>query len=223
MNFTAGSLNSKSPDYRARYDDRKGLGYGVLDPQYHVAHPGLEQHGGRFPYAEPDIYPPDDEDIGMDNDEMDAFITKINKGVSTYDSMGGRSRDRFYMFGANTSAPSLAGESARMIVNPTLASPIPSSVLYPNGFDAALGGGTSMPIPFAGPTDGFRTLSRPTGTKQGIASSPAYTPMGAEEFDEPIHQLQDIPEDDERALDKLRKIIALIYKEQDLAECWGIL
>ena len=223
MNFTAGSLNSKSPDYRARYDDRKGLGYGVLEPQYHIARPDVDQHGGRFPYSEPDPYPADDEDIGMDVEELDAFVTKLNLDTSTYDPLPGRSRDRFYYFGANTTAPALAGEAKKMIVNPTLASPIPSSVLYPHGFDAALGGGTTMPIPFAGPTDGFRTLSRPTGTKQGIASSPAHTPVGEEEFDEPIHQLQDIPEDDERALDKLRKVIALIHMEQDLAECWGIL
>lgn len=215
MNFTAGGLNSKSPNYRPKYDDRKGLGYGLLEPQFHIA----RSQGGQFPYLDPDESDHDDEDdFGFDKDEMDAFVSKINKSASTGDSLDVMHTDPFYYFGANTPARPLAGEGKSIPINAKLASPIPRKSLYPNGFDASLDGGTSMPIPNAGPTLGFYTLSRPTGSKQGYADPPPEPAAYNNELDEPVYHLDELPTPDERVLNRLRKVISLIHTEQDLAE-----
>ena len=216
MNFTAGGLNSKTPNYRPGYDDRKGLGYGLLEPQFHVA----RSQGGQFPYLDPDDFEIDEEeDMGFDPGEMDAFVAKLNKQpAGTGDSLGYLHADPFYYFGPNTPARPLAGEAKNIPVNAKLASPIPKGVLYPNGFDAALGGGTSMPIPHAGPTLGFYTLSRPTGSKQGYADPPPQPAAYHDELDEPVYHLEDLPEPGQRTINKLRKVISLIHAQQDLAE-----
>ena len=75
MNFAAGSLNSKSPNYRAKYDDRKGLGYGLLEPVFDV--PAIA--AGTYPYSEPDNFEPNQEDQ-MSDEELDAFVVidKVN-------------------------------------------------------------------------------------------------------------------------------------------------
>ena len=212
MNFSAGSLNSKTPNYRSRYDARKGLGYGILEPVYDVPKPPIDQVGdGRFPYREPDLHIdlPEDE---LDPVELDAFVAKINQGYHALDPYAGASTDPFAYVSGNRPL----GEV--MAINPKLASPFPRMYQKRTGYGT---GGVGAGLPYPGPTVGFRTHGIATGSNQGYASSPPLSVVAADELDHPIDYLDDIPDSDERTLQRLRDVIALIHGEEKASSNLG--
>jgi len=207
MNFSEGSLNSTTPNYRPRYDARKGLGYGILSPVYDVSRPPLDQVGtSNFPYLEPDPYQDSPEDE-LDTLELDAFVAKINQGYHAMDPYAAAKVDPFAYVSGNRPL----GES--IAVNPKLMTPIPG--LYRKRTQFGTGGfGSSLPYP--GPTVGFRTHGIATGSNQGYASSPPLSVIAADELDHPVDNLDDIPDPDERTLQKLRDVIALIHRQEKM-------
>ncbi|HIL97226.1 MAG TPA: hypothetical protein EYG51_15115 [Pseudomonadales bacterium] len=206
MNFSAGSLNSKTPNYRPRYDARKGLGYGILEPVYDVPKPPIDQVGdSRFPYREPDPYSdlPEDE---LDPLELDAFVAKINQGYHALDPYyAGASTDPF----ARVSGNQPLGEA--MAINPKSASPLLGMYKGMTGYGT---GGFGAGLPYPGPTVGFRTHGVATGSNQGYASAPPLSVVAADELGHPIDNLEDIPDSEERTLRRLRDVIALIHREE---------
>lgn len=207
MNFTAGSLNSKTPSYRPRYDDRRGLGYGVLDPQFDDPRPPLDQVGqSTSPYPEPDQYE-DLEDMSVaDAEELDAFVTKINQDYQPSDPYASRRTDNFTFVDGNRPL------AENMAINPKLASPFPRMYLKRTGTGF---GGSGEGLPFASSVNTFRTTIQPTGSRQGWSASPPDSVEAADMLDEPVDYLDEIPDPDERTLKKLRKVISLIHQEED--------
>ena len=91
-----------------------------------------------------------------------------------------------------------------------------SSSPFPNMYKKRTGGGTGgirTMLPYPGPTAGFRTSRLGTGSKQGYSAPPPISAIAAVELDEPVNSLEQIPDDDERTLLRLRKLIAAINKE----------
>ena len=201
MNFGAGSLNSKTPNYRPRYDDRKGLGYGVLEPQFQKN----RQSQSSFPYKDPDNHQDLDDDL--DNDELDAFVSKVNAKYYGSDMLA--KKDPFFNFAGNTSARSLASEA--MNVNPKSMSPLPRSYSGARGAGGATGG--TAPLAFGGPTVGFRSAVRPTGTKRGFSAAPAPVQGIQAIIDEPMFEIPEA-EDETRHVRDLRKLVRHVLKGQ---------
>ena len=76
-------------------DARQGLGYGLSTRSGRFE---PRQMGGQFPYLDPDPY----EDLGdsrEEDDDLDAFVTKINQNYHPSDSLAANSVDRFYFVG----------------------------------------------------------------------------------------------------------------------------
>ena len=203
MNFSAGSLNSKSPNYRAKYDDRRGLGYGLLQPVFDV--PALAV--GTYPYSEPDNFEPEPTE-DLTDEELDAFVAKVNGHYMTTDPFASAKTDPFSFVGGNKPVKS----EAPMNVATSSSSPFPA--MYKKRTGSGFGG-SGAGLPFPGPTDTFRSHGYPTGSRQGWSSSPPESIISADLLDDPIDMLQDIPDADERTLDKLRKLISLIHNEQE--------
>ncbi len=206
MNFAAGSLNSKSPNYRAKYDDRKGLGYGLLEPVFDV--PAIA--AGTYPYSEPDNFEPNQEDQ-MSDEELDAVVAKVNGHYVSTDPYASAKTDPFSMVGGNRPVKPASNESS---LNVAARSMVPFPDLYAKRTGTGFGGsGESLPHP--GPSYGFRTGRLGTGSKQGFASSPPESIPASDMLDEPVDDLYDIPDSDQRTMKKLKKLISLIHDEQE--------
>ena len=201
MNFTAGGLNSKIPNYRPRYDDRKGLGYGVLEPRFQK--PRSAQ--GSYPYTDDDPYG-DDAPLEMSDEELDQFVSKVNSRYYPSDSL--KKNDPFYNFAGNTSARPLAAES--MSINAKSMSPLPRSYSGAKKADASVGG--TAPLPFPGPTLGFRSAIRPTGTKRGWSFAPEPIAGIENVTDEPMYTIDDMEGTDERHVSNLRKLVRHVLR-----------
>ena len=201
MNFSAGSLNSKSPSYRSKYDDRKGLGYGLSKEKFHKS----RKSQSNFPYVDKDEHSDDFQEESLTDEELDVFVKKTNAAYYPSDSL--KKNDPFYMFAGNTSAKSLASES--MNVNPKSMSPLPRT--YSSARKAtAVSGGTSS-LPFPGPTTGFRTSIRPTGTKKGFSFAPPSDNRLLSITDEPSFSIRG-ENSDENHVNNLRKLVRHVLK-----------
>jgi len=203
LNFAAGSLNSKTPNYRSKYDDRKGLGYGLLEPVFDV--PAMSV--GTYPYSEPDDFEYDEAEE-LTDEELDAFVAKTNSDYMTTDPFAGAKTDPFSLVGGNKPVKS---ESS---LNVATTSMVPFPDMYSKRTGTGFGG-SGEALPYPGPSYGFRTHRLGTGSKQGFSSSPPDSIAASNLLDEPVGDLYDIPEDDVRTLDKLRKLISLIHDEQE--------
>ena len=201
MNFSAGSLSSKSPNYRPKYDDRKGLGYGILEPKFHKN----RNANSTFPYKDKDEHQGND-DHEMSDEEVDRFVKKINGKYQPVDPL--KKNDPFYNFAGNTPARSLAAEA--MAVNSKSMSPLPRS--YSGSKKAAAVSGGTSPLPFPGPTLGFRTSIRPTGTKKGFSSAPAPMDDIMSVTDTGLYSPDDVQDKDEKHVKDLRKLVRHILK-----------
>jgi len=203
MNFSAGSLNSKTPNYRPKYDDRKGLGYGVLEPQFQKN----RQSQSSFPYKDPDTHTGAEGD-NLDEEELDAFVSKVNGQYYGSDMLA--KKDPFFRFAGNSPARSLAAEV--MNVNPKSMSPLPRSYSGAKGADGATGG--TAPLAFGGPTLGFRSAIRPTGTKRGFSAAPAPVSGIQAIIDEPMFDIRDTEDKETKPIRDLRKLVRHVLKGQ---------
>ena len=184
---------------RPSYDDRKGLGYGQLEPTFHVPKMAHDE----FPYITPDEH----EDVPgtIDSEDLDAFVQKINMGHHITDFMSDRKNDPDYFVAGNTSL----GEST--LKN----SLVPLPTLYKN-IDGVFGG-TSSAAQTNAAVPSRTSGKRLTGDTVGWASPPP--PIEHPDNNNPAFSLDDIPSEEERdagnILD-LRNLISAIHREQEL-------
>ncbi|MBK23579.1 MAG: hypothetical protein CME70_06190 [Halobacteriovorax sp.] len=177
------------------YDDRKGLGYGILEPKFQTP----RQLQGVFPYIDDDIELDDDIDLPIDDDDIDLFVKMVNIGYNPVDYLDAASGDPFYFVAGNNKLK----ERAQGIS--TGLSPIPD--LYKKR-TASAGGGAS-PANFHPP--GYHPSGRPTGSKIGW-SKPVHVDVVE---DDPVYELENLTSDDELTIKDLRKLIANIFYQQE--------
>jgi hypothetical protein len=181
---------------RPSHDDRKGLGYGVLEPTYHLP----RSKNVSYPYKDPDQYAETEEQL--EPDELDSFVAKTNLGYHITDFMSNKKNDPFYFAAGNSSL----GE------NISANSMVPFPDLY-KGRQVALGGTTSgnTHIGSTYPSRGHSEISY--GTTHGYSKAPP--PSGMRHQDMPAYNLEDIlPSDEDIVLD-MRMLIDDIHAEQE--------
>jgi len=193
----SGSYLSKRPTsaVKSNYDDRKGLGYGRLEPEFHVH---KMQHD-TFPYIEPDDH--DDIEEQIDDETIDVFVRKTNMGHHITDFMSNKKNNPFYFVAGNTRLSEGIAKNSMV--------PIPD--LY-KGREVALGGSVSGHH-HAGPeypSRGSGNISY--GTKHGYSKSPPPMDMGIKE--PPAYEINDIPPTENDVMLKLRQLINAIHSEQ---------
>ena len=181
------------------HDDKKGLGYGGLDVRrFHAQRPAQSS----YPYKDPDAFEDDDDTLALsdlDAEEMDKFVRKVNLGYKPSDSFRARGNDPFYFTGA---------AHKMMEVDVTANSISPAPYLYKKraGGAGSTRGAPRHPV-------GYRTLSRPTGTKRGWSSAPKEDPS-VEDINPPEYTLKDVLEPDDPIAD-LRALVAAIHNEDE--------
>jgi len=196
----SGNYLAKRPTtaVKSNYDDRKGLGYGRLEPEFHV--PKM-QHD-EFPYVTPDQHEEIEDQI--DDDDLDAFVKKTNLGYHVTDYMSDRKNNPFYFAAGNTKI----GEGINIAKNSMV--PIPD--LY-KGREVALGGSVSGHH-HAGPEYPSRTSGDISyGTKHGYSLSPPPMATGIKEL--PAYEINDIPPTEDDVMLRLRQLINAIHGEQE--------
>ena len=175
------------------FDDRKGLGYGTLSPEFHYE----RNSNSSFPYVDKDNAETSKD--SFPEDDLDAFVSKINQGIHITDFM---SKEK--------SVP-LSTRLGEIAVN----SLVPMPNLYSKREKGATGGYTSQAnvhsmYDYPSKTGGTVT----TGTEHGFASSlPPINPID----DIPAYTIDDIAgnqEDENKNVKRLRRLIAAIMKEQ---------
>jgi hypothetical protein len=185
---------------RPSYDDRKGLGYGQLDPTYHVPKMAHDE----FPYITPDTHEAEEEVI--DPDDIDAFVQKVNMGYHITDFMSDKKNDPHYFVAGNDILT--AGVMKNNLV------PMPD--LYKNM--GGVLGGTSGPAQSIAAIQSRTSAQVHPGDTAGWAGAPPIVDMGVAE--DPVYHLEDIlsqEEEDAKNVIDLRKLISAIYQEQELA------
>jgi hypothetical protein len=174
------------------YDARNDLGYGRISAKFHKSR-SFDQ------YATAPIE--DEEAEGVISDETyDAVLQRL-LNYAPSDSLAKYGTDPFYFVGAATK---LKESTAKGMV------PFPK--MYSQR--QAVSGGTAQRLP-AGPTLGFRSRIRPTGTKKGYSQAPYPSPLEANIGDSKysLDQILNTNHDEEH-LEMLRNIISLIHKQQ---------
>ena len=188
MTFPASSPINRYQHYDARDD----LGYGRLTTKFHAPR-AFDQ----YPSA-----PVEDEEAeaAIDDETYSAVIHRL-LGYSPSDPYAKYKTDPFYFVGGATKL----GES-------TAKGMVPFPRMYSSR--QTVSGGTAPRLP-AGPTLGFRTRIRPTGTKRGF-SQPPYPTAPETEVDEPSYSLEQILNADQDAehVKMLRNLVSLIHKQQ---------
>jgi hypothetical protein len=165
-------------------DDRRGLGYGTLEPTGFNAQ---RKSAATYPYVTPDPYEDEEYDAAFDEDELDQFVKKINLGYRGVDSLAKNKTDPFYFAGGNT--PGLSGVSeAGMQVAKNSIVPFPG---WSKKIQAVSGGFTQQQAYDERP-------ALKTGSEQGYSNRP---PSSVEPVDDEIvvYRLKDILVDDELA------------------------
>ncbi len=167
-------------------DSRDDLGYGRLTAKYFKN----RVHGDpTFPYVEPAA---DVEDVDIDEETIDAVTAKQQSPIG-YDPLP-------Y---SDLEGQSFVGPNAHLGEASNSMNPIPD--LYKNRARSPLGTAPRYPH---GPTDGFTSRSRPTGSKQGYSTMLGFSD---DDSDEPAYTLEDIAE---KQLDEIRCLVRLIILEQ---------
>jgi hypothetical protein len=175
------------------YDSRNDAGYGKLNPQFNEPRSFIQ-------YSQPPV-----EDAEAENSIEDESMVSVLSKLLNYhagDPMAWKKTDPFYYAGAATKMSELS----------TAKGMVPFPKMYAGRTGSGFGGsGASLPNP--GPTNTFRSNSRPTGTKRGFSKSPYPEYI----IDEPAYELEDImmADDDEEHVKDLRKLINLIHHEQE--------
>ena len=187
-------------------DARQGLGYGLATPSGRFE---PRQMASQFPYLEPDLYD-DMDDYREDDDDLDAFVSKINQNYRPSDSLAANSVDRFYFVGGNTTGLTETG----IAVNARSISPIPQA--YKQRGPSLTGYGAAFPYPGGGGTS-----AKKTGTLQGYFHRPPQADVPGKNLEIGAYRLQDLLDDDELAYFKSlltqKKINHLSAVEEDLA------
>lgn len=174
-------------------DARSGLGYGVTNSSFNEPRSFIQ-------YSQPPV-----EDEEAENDFNDDTIEKVLTKLLNYspgDPLAWKKTDPFYYAGAATKMSELS----------TAKGMVPFPKMYAGRTGSGFGGsGESLPNP--GPTNTFRSNSRPTGTKRGFSKSPYPEYI----IDEPNYNIEDIMDSDSdlESVEDLKKLVHLIHKQQE--------
>lgn len=194
----SGNYLSKRPTsaVKSNYDDKKGLGYGVLEPRFHKP---LHQNDN-YPYSDPDTH--EDIEDQIDVDDLDSFVAKTNLGYHITDFMSNKKNNPFYFVAGNTKLGESFAKNSMV--------PIPD--LY-KGRQVALGGSTSAHVHIGSsyPSRGANDISY--GTKHGY--SKASPPSGMSHDSIPAYTIDDILNKEDDTITKLRMLIRDIHAEQE--------
>jgi len=177
-------------------DGRDDLGYGRLNPKYHI---NKMLGNDSYPYKDQDENL-DHIDTGIDEDEEEEMWDRMS-GPSGYDPGGGH-YDPFSFAGSNTtlSGPSHIGESFASN------SMVPMPDLYKNRGSSALGGTKAGTVRGDGST---MSATFDTGDRWGW-SNPLYKEIDTDSENEYNYTLEDIASDEE---EQIRECIRLIMLE----------
>jgi hypothetical protein len=193
-----------SENIRLGSDDRKGLGYGTLDPVFN--HPRNLQ--GNFPYLDVDPYADDEIMDTLGDEELDAFVARTNLSYLPTDFLAALGTDPYYFVAGNTPMHELATQSSS-------ANPVPPKY-QGRKHGPMLRTGSAFPYPGGGGTNYKRT-----GTLQGYFHAPPPSKADPELGQFPVYNLRDMPEAGERTLEKLRVLVAAIVQQQEEAKEQG--
>jgi len=168
-------------------DARTDLGYGTLKAKFHTPRSYFQ-----YDYTES---PAEDTEAAdeIDDETYEAVLTRL----SSYNPGDPYAKNKVNPF-------TLAGAATKLSETSTAKGMVPFPRMYQGR--QAVAGGTAPMYP-QGPTDGFTSRIRPTGTKRGFSSAP-YPEF--EDCDEDPMSLSDIMEkdlDDEHLDDILRKTL----------------
>lgn len=174
------------------YDANSNSGYGRLEPKFH-------KERSFFQYPEP----PEHDPVAESEIDDETYMAVLSRLLSykPSDQYSKNKNDPFYFVGSATKL----GESASGMV------PFPR--MYKS--KQAIAGGTSPKYP-TGPTVGFQSRSRPTGTKRGYSSAPypEYNKIDAK-ISEPADLKTILNTDlDQEHVDLIKKIVNLVHLEQ---------
>jgi len=178
------------------YDDRKGGGYGTIDPKFDITY----QKGSIYPY----IHPPEedestDEPFEGDNAALDKFVRMVNLGVLRNDPSRRQDRASFVSNQRIRIPESNISTRRGDSLHGTM-SPIPKKTLY-GTFDGPAIGGSSTNIAF-----NPGTFKR-TGTQYGTSRAPLY--LGSEDLDADeemtAYTLEDILHPDIKAVARAKR------------------
>ena len=196
-------------------DTRSDLGYGRIEPKFHV---DLVQ-SSHFPYIADDLELPEEE--VLDDEVLDDFLNKVGMKPKTIDPGSRSSADPFYFVGGNTSLADCFDRpddilceievvAKAMSVNRPFLRKRPHKPKQQRGPNDQVGAS----FPSGGPGN-----FRPTGSKKGFSSPPPEIIMGDESIDpvDSAYRLEDILSPDEKAVSnsiKDRNMISRKNKEQ---------
>jgi hypothetical protein len=183
------------PRDKLSHDARTGLGYGVVKPT------GFNAPRSFIQYPEQSLDDPEAEE-DIDDDTYEAVLGKI-AAYNPVDPYAKYKTDPFYYAAGNNKLRE--SDVAKGI------SPFPN--MYKNRTQTGFGGAGEA-LPHGGPTYGFRTRIRPTGTKHGFSKSPA--PFPEEEIINNKYSLEDIlnTDPDREHVDKFDDLVTLIHSIQ---------
>jgi hypothetical protein len=202
---------------RLNHDDKKGLGYGVLDPQYDDP----RQSQGYYPYLDPDVHVANEEEM-LDDEELDVFVAKTNAGYLPSDFLAPAFTDPFYFVAGNTKISDCIYRENNVSFESTSGkTPMHELVLKETGLSEYRGRkhgpmlrtGTAFPYPGGGGTSYKRT-----GSVSGYSHSPPPLAVDPELGQFAVHNLRDMPDASERTLSKLYVLIADIIRQQEEAQ-----
>lgn len=150
-----------SPSIQSRVDDRKGLGYGILDQPFQ----GQKKSNSQFPYL--DVDKNDLDDVEVDEESVESLDKKVHDFQRT-DPGAEKSANRLYFVGAATKLHACF-ENPEQVLKEVMAV---ARDMNPTAGSAAVGGYSSWKA------FDERPYKR-TGTKKGWSESP---PMTVPEF-----------------------------------------
>jgi len=176
-------------------DDRNDLGYGRLNPKYHVQ---KMLGNDSYPYRDQDENL-DHVDTGMDEDEEDEIWDRMTP-PQDYDPGGGH-YDPFSYAGSNTtlSGPAHISEWVDSMV------PIRQQKLYPRKLGTAIGGTKSGTARGEGST---MSATIDTGDRWGW-SNPVYRDFEEDSSEQDNYTLEDIAKNQEETLRECIRIILM--------------
>ena len=164
--------------FQSRYDDRKGLGYGILDQPFQ----GEKESNSDFPYLDEDNL--DLEDVEVSTDSISAINKKVLSPQRS-DPGAEKSANRLYFVGAATKLHACF-EHPEEVLEEIMAI---AKDIEPKSGSAAVGGYSSWKAFDQRPY-------RRTGTKKGWSEAPPLSIPALEddESDDEFYKLQDFAE-----------------------------
>jgi len=176
------------------YDANSDKGYGRLEPKFHTL-----RSFNQYPE-------PPERNLKADSEIDDETYTSVIKKLLAYtpmDPYAKKGTDPFHFVDGRSKIAELSTAKGM--------------VPFPNMYKSkqAVVGGTAAKYP-TGPTVGFQSRARPTGTKKGFSSAP-YPKRHEDLYGQPETFEEIINTDlDEKHVDLIKKMVDLIHLEQDI-------